>query len=145
MYCRSCGAEVDAAAFACPKCGVPPKKGKKFCQNCQAATSPDQVMCVECGTKLAAASAISLDTTGSNRIVAALLAILIGSFGVHKFIMGYTKEGVIMILVTTIGSFLFGLGALAMWIVALIEGITYLRMSDEEFETTYIQGNKGWL
>ncbi len=71
------------------------------------------------------------------KLVAGLLAILIGGLGVHKFYLGYTKEGVIQILL----SFLCGLGAL----LALIEGILYLTKSDDEFVATYVNGRKGWL
>ena len=42
------------------------------------------------------------------KLVAGLLGILIGGLGVHKFYLGYTKEGIIQILL----SFLCGLGAL---------------------------------
>ncbi len=146
MYCRNCGAEVDNAAVVCVTCGVPPRKGKKFCQNCKAETVEEQVLCVKCGVKLASAGGIGIGVDGaSKRVIAAILALLLGSIGVHKFFTGYTKEGVIMIVVTVLGSMIFGLGALAMWIVGIIEGVTYLKMSDEEFEATYIQGQKGWL
>jgi TM2 domain-containing membrane protein YozV len=146
MYCRHCGAEVDEAAVVCVTCGVPPRKGKKFCQNCRAETVEEQVLCVKCGAKLASAGTVGIGVEGvSKRIIAAILALLVGSLGIHKFFTGYTKEGVIMIVVTVLGSMLFGLGPLAMWIIAIIEGINYLKMSDDEFEATYIQGRKGWL
>ena len=87
-------------------------------------------------------------TTASSeksKIAAGLLAIFLGTLGVHKFYLGYTKEGVIMLLVTVLGSILFGLGAIVMAIIALIEGIVYLTKTDEQFETTYVQGEKGWF
>ena len=81
------------------------------------------------------------------KIVAGVLAVipLTGSLGIHKFILGYTKEGIIMLLVTILGSFLFGIGPVVMWIIALIEGILYLTKSDAEFAATYVQGRKGWF
>ena len=79
-----------------------------------------------------------MNTQESKRILAAILAILIGSLGVHKFILGYTKEGIIQILVTVVTC---GAGG----IIGLIEGIIYLTKSDEEFVATYQTGNKGWF
>lgn len=78
------------------------------------------------------------------KLAAGIIAILIGSLGIHKFILGYTKEGVIMLLVTILGSFIL-VGPLIMWIIGLIEGIMYLTKSDEEFVATYIEGKKGWF
>ena len=73
----------------------------------------------------------------NKKIVAGLLAIVLGGLGIHKFILGYTKEGIIQFLL----SFLCGLGAL----IGLIEGIIYLTKTDEEFYQTYQVGKKGWL
>lgn len=73
----------------------------------------------------------------NKKIVAGLLAIVLGGLGIHKFILGYTKEGIIQFLL----SFLCGLGAL----IGLVEGIIYLTKTDEEFYQTYQVGKKGWL
>ena len=70
------------------------------------------------------------------KLVAGLLAILLGSFGVHKFYLGYTKEGVIQLLLS-----LVCIGG----ILGLIEGIIYLTKSDDEFVATYVVGKKGWF
>jgi TM2 domain-containing membrane protein YozV len=79
------------------------------------------------------------------KIVAGILAILLGGFGVHKFYLGYTKEGIIMLVVWVLGLVAFGLGPLIMGVIALIEGIIYLTKSDEDFVATYIAGKKGWF
>ncbi len=78
------------------------------------------------------------------KIAAGICGILLGSLGIHKFILGYTKEGVIMLLVTILGSFIL-IGPMVMWIIGLIEGIMYLTKSDEEFVATYVNGKKGWF
>ena len=80
-----------------------------------------------------------------SKIAAGLLAIFLGSLGIHKFYLGYAKEGLTMLLVTIFGSILFGLGAIAMGIVALVEGVLYLTKSDVEFDAVYVQGDKGWF
>lgn len=72
------------------------------------------------------------------KLVAGLLGILLGGFGVHKFFLGYTKEGIIQIVITILTC---GIGSL----VGLIEGILYLTKSDDEFVATYIVGQKGWF
>jgi len=74
--------------------------------------------------------------------VAGILAILVGSLGVHKFILGYTTEGVIMLLVTVLTC---GIAGVVMSIVGIVEGIIYLTKSDEDFVRTYIQDKKGWF
>lgn len=82
---------------------------------------------------------------GKSKVSAGLLAILLGSLGVHKFYLGYTKQGLIMLLVAIFGSILFGLGAIAMGIIALAEGIIYLTKSDEDFDSIYVRGKKEWF
>lgn len=77
-------------------------------------------------------------------MVAGLLAIFLGGFGIHKFYLGHTKAGVIMLCVSVFGSIVV-VGPLAMGVVGLIEGITYLTRSDEEFNRIYVQGGKEWF
>jgi len=78
----------------------------------------------------------------SKRIVAGILGILLGVFGIHKFILGYTKEGIIMLLLTLLTC---GVGAAVMSIIGLIEGIIYLTKSDEEFTHMYQTNQKTWF
>jgi len=60
----------------------------------------------------------------------------LGVFGLHKFILGYTKEGIIQLI---IGFVTCGAGS----IIGLIEGLIYLTKSDEDFVRTYIQNRGG--
>lgn len=78
----------------------------------------------------------------SKRVVAGIIAIILGSLGIHKFILGYQKEGIIMLVISLL-SFGFLVGFVAL--VGLIEGIIYLTKSDEEFYQTYQVGNKPWF
>lgn len=71
------------------------------------------------------------------KVVAGVFGILLGGLGIHKFYLGYTKEGIIQIVL----SLLCGIGA----IIGLIEGIIYLTKSDEEFVATYVTGKKPWF
>lgn len=72
------------------------------------------------------------------KLIAGILAIVLGTLGVHKFYLGYTKEGFIQLI---IGLVTCGAGGL----IGLIEGIMYLTKSDEEFDETYVKGHKGWF
>jgi TM2 domain-containing membrane protein YozV len=104
------------------------------------------------------------DVGDSKRMVAGLCAIFAGSFGVHKFILGYTLEGTLLlsmtlvgILIGTAGAFggaiccfpfvlmVFYLAPIASGVIALIEGIIYLTKTDEEFIETYQVGRRTWF
>ncbi len=74
----------------------------------------------------------------SKRIVAGVLAIVLGGFAVHKFILGYTKTGIIQLILTFATCGIVG-------IISLIEGIIYLTKSDEEFINTYQTNKKEWF
>jgi TM2 domain-containing membrane protein YozV len=76
------------------------------------------------------------------KIAAGVCGILLGALGIHKFILGYTTQGIIMLLVSILT---IGLAAPIMGIIGLIEGILYLTKSDEDFSRTYIQSKKGWF
>jgi TM2 domain-containing membrane protein YozV len=117
-YCHACAEVIDVRAEICPKCGVrqfgPPAAGY----------DP------------------ALKKAGSDKIVAGICGILLGSLGVHKFILGYTTAGIIMAAVTLLTC---GFGGLAMGPIGLIEGIIYLTRSDEEFYETYVLERKDWF
>jgi len=72
----------------------------------------------------------------NKKIIAGVLAIVLGGLGIHKFILGYTQEGIIQLLIG-----LCGIGSL----IGIIEGIIYLTKTDEEFYQTYQVGKKGWF
>ena len=86
----------------------------------------------------------------NKKILAAVLAIILGAFGVHKFILGYQKEGFILLGITIVGFVLscVGIGIFLVWatvLIGLIEGIIYLTKSEEEFYNTYQAGQKPWF
>ena len=74
----------------------------------------------------------------NKKVLAGIKGILFGGFGIHKFILGYTQEGIIQIVVTIVTCGIFS-------IVGFIEGIIYLTKSDEDFYQTYQVGKKGWF
>lgn len=87
------------------------------------------------------------NVAGDNKkLLAGILAIILGPLGVHKFILGYNKEGIIMLAASLILGFVTcGIGAGLTGIIGLIEGIIYLTKSDEEFHSMYQVNKKPWF
>ncbi len=89
------------------------------------------------------------------KIAAGLCGILIGGLGIHKFVLGYQKEGIIMLSVNLASIILLIIScgilfplmfvSMAVGIIGLVEGIMYLTKSDEEFVQTYIINKKPWF
>ena len=76
------------------------------------------------------------------KIIAGICGILLGGFGVHKFILGYTAQGVIMLLVSVLT---LGILAWVVGIIGIVEGIIYLTKTDDDFVRTYVAGRKPWF
>ena len=87
---------------------------------------------------------------GKSKIAAALLALFLGALGVHKFYLGYTAQGVIMLVGTIAGALLMLVVIgffviLAISIIALVEFVLYLTKSDIEFHETYVVNKRPWF
>jgi TM2 domain-containing membrane protein YozV len=129
-YCPKCGAQNDATAQACYNCQAPLTAAQS------SGYQPIQ-------PSYAAPPARSWQEMGADKKLAAgLCGILLGGFGVHKFILGYQTEGLIMLLVTVLTC---GMAGMITGVIGIVEGIIYITKSDEEFVRTYIQGRKGWF
>jgi TM2 domain-containing membrane protein YozV len=92
----------------------------------------------------------TVNSQENKKVLAGILGIVAGAFGVHKFILGYTNEGIILAAVTLVGivTSCFFIGWLFVWIpgtIGLVEGIIYLTKSDEEFYQTYQVNKKPWF
>ena len=86
--------------------------------------------------------------SGSNdkdKIAAGLLAIFLGGLGIHKFDLGYQREGIIMLVCGTVGGLLCGIGTFVAGVIGLIEGIMYLTKTDEQFKNTYVYNQRTWF
>lgn len=95
----------------------------KYCPGCGKALHVSARSCPACG-----ASFERPLLTSRNKVIAALLAIFLGGFGIHKFYLGQKGWGLVYLLFfwTVIPG-----------IVGFIEGIIYLCMSDERFAEKY--------
>jgi len=95
----------------------------KFCKNCGEKIDAKAEICPKCGVRQESPQA------GKNKVVAGLLAIFLGDFGIHKFYLGKPVQGILYLFFCW---FFFIPG-----IIAFIEGIMYLAMSDEAFNAKY--------
>jgi TM2 domain-containing membrane protein YozV len=102
-------------------------------------------------TPPAANSGYSLPYTGigsaqKDKWVAAVLAFVLGSLGIHKFYLGYKNEGTIMLVISIVGAICtLGLGTAVMAVISLIEAVRYVILTQEDFQARYVIGRKGWL
>lgn len=88
----------------------------------------------------------NLNEASSKKLAAGLCGILLGALGIHKFILGYQQEGIIMLLVCLLGgTFTCGAASGIIGIIGLVEGIIYLTKTDQEFFDTYMLNQKPWF
>lgn len=121
------------------------------CPNCKTQNLAPGGRCTNCGTSLPI-GAMPMQPVyqqkppgADKKLAAGICGILLGGLGVHKFILGYTTEGIIMVVTYIVGLFLCGVPAMAIAIVGIVEGVIYLTKSDEEFSQTYILNKKPWF
>ena len=85
-------------------------------------------------------------TPQKSKTTAVLLTFFLGTFGVHKFYLGYTLPGVIYLLINTVGFFVtwmvFFIPNFMLGVIVFIEFIIYLTKSEDEFHETYVVGNR---
>lgn len=85
-----------------------------------------------------------------SNIVAGLLALFLGPLGIHKFYLGYTREGTILLVATLISwmlvIILIGfIGIIVTGIISLVEAVIYLTTPQDKFTATYVEGHKSWF
>lgn len=120
------------------------------CPNCKTQNLAHGGRCTNCGMGLPIAAPMQpvyqqKPPGADKKLAAGICGILLGGLGVHKFILGYTTEGIIMVVTYVVGLFLCGVPAMAIAIVGIVEGVIYLTKSDEEFSNTYILNKKPWF
>lgn len=125
----------------CTKCGAINEETAQYCTTCQAPLAPVggyQPMQSVNPQAMTDWKAMGAD----KKIAAGICGIVLGWAGVHKFILGYTTEGVIMLVISLVSCFTL---AIVPSVIGIVEGIIYLTKSDEEFVKTYLQNKKGWF
>lgn len=145
VTCASCGTQNTGLENFCRNCGsnlAEPFQNQQNYQNQQMQQPFDQNT----------GQVEGADKKMLVGIVAIVGGILGLNFGLHKFLLGYQQEGLIMlgiylgsvILTVITCGIAFPLLLIPM-IMGIIEGIMYLTKSDEEFVQTYIQNKKPWF
>ena len=86
----------------------------------------------------------NLNEASNKKLAAGLLAIFLGSFGVHKFVLGYWVPGMAILLVTVMAP-RSGLAGFCLGVVGLIEGVIYLTKTPEDFNAIYLQRARRWF
>ncbi len=100
MYCTHCSNQIEEGAAVCMKCGFAVGSDRRFCPACGAETEPGQAVCTSCGHLIP----VPVDSSKQkSRLVAGLLALLCGVYGVHNFYLGNTGKAVAQLVMTLIG------------------------------------------
>jgi TM2 domain-containing membrane protein YozV len=117
MFCKNCGKEMNDNQAICLSCGVKTGDGTSFCQNCGNPVAPGAEVCLSCG--VAVKNAVNSQyLNGKDKITVALICFFLGGLGIHNFMLGETKKGIVKI----VASLCVGLGG----ILALIDFIKIL-------------------
>ena len=88
----------------------------------------------------------SWDDIKSKRLSSGLLGIFLGAFGAHKFVLGYTGEGLIYLSISIFGGIITcGIATAIAYTLAMIESILYLTKTQEEFKRLYIDEKTAWF
>ena len=117
MFCKNCGEAMNENQAICLKCGVKTGDGNAFCANCGEAIDANAAVCLKCGVAVKKAAATG-DLAGKDKITVALVCFFLGGFGIHNFMMGENKKGIVKIVL----SLCLGIGG----ILALIDFIKIL-------------------
>src|SRR5262249_4838434 len=134
VFCPKCGAQNEDYAQTCSHCqaGLPTIGGRQtayqpqsdFRSGFQAGYEP-----IQPPTPLYSQPAVTdwQKAGADKKILAGILGIVVGGLGIHKFVLGYQKEGMVMLLVSVLSC--FTLSAI-MHVIGIVEGIIYLTKSD---------------
>jgi TM2 domain-containing membrane protein YozV len=73
------------------------------------------------------------------------LALFLGGLGIHKFYLGCTTAGIVMLVMFLFGFIVIGIPSFIIAMIALIEALIYFFKSDEAFEETYVNNKRCWF
>lgn len=124
VLCPQCGAPVNENAAKCEYCGAAiPQAAPQ--QQAQPQYQPQpQVVYVQQNT----ANPERANWPVKNKIVAAILALILGGLGIHKFYLGQSGKGIL---------YLIFCWTYVPAILGFIEGLTILCSNDENFQIKY--------
>ncbi len=120
MFCKNCGEPMNDNQAICLKCGVKTGEGSTFCANCGNTVAPGAEVCLSCGVAVKKPTA---GLAGHDKVTMALICFFLGGIGIHNFMMGETKKGIVKIVL----SLCVGIGG----ILALID---FVRILTDKYE-----------
>jgi len=101
MYCKSCGEQLNDNQAICLKCGVKVGEGNSFCANCGKPVDPNADVCLSCGVAIKKKEAAQYGKY--DKITIAVICFFLGTLGIHNFLLGETKKGIIKIVLSCTG------------------------------------------
>lgn len=134
MNCQNCGASLRPDATRCAKCGSHYQYAQPAQQAQQYAPQPQAPMMTATPPQQYAQPAPQYQQTPfsqpmdapRSKLVAALLAIFLGIFGIHNFYLGHVARGIIQLVLTLVSPFFFCLVLPVVWVWSFIEFILIL-------------------
>ena len=120
MFCRNCGEFMNDNQAICLKCGVATGKGDSFCANCGKPVAANAAVCLSCGVAIKQSEEHPKGyLNGKDKTTILLVCFFLGAFGIHNFMMGETKKGIVRLLTCWCG--LGGILALIDFIKLLLD------------------------
>lgn len=112
-YCKNCGVELNDVQAVCVKCGAKVGSGTAYCSYCGKELPAGADVCMSCGVAVKKKDAfLEGELGGQNKVVLAIVCFLLGSIGIHNFMMGEVKKGIFKIVM----AFCFGISTILMLI-----------------------------
>lgn len=120
MFCKNCGGIMNDNQAICLQCGVQTGVGNSYCANCGQPINENAVVCLNCGVAVNPKTGSNVGYLGGkDKTTIALVCFFLGGLGIHNFMLGETKKGIVKIIFSLC---LFGIGS----ILALIDFIKIL-------------------
>jgi len=111
-----------------------------FCKQCGNEINDKAVICVHCGIEIDPKGMASANPNAKSKIAAGLLAIFVGPLGIHNFYLGYTTNGIIQLILSTVGALAFGIGPIVAYIWAIIEAVQiFIGKIDKDADGNYLK------
>ncbi len=158
IVCKKCGTNLQPGSKFCINCGEAvayehyegnnaegSQVKTKFCSHCGKSILADAYVCPNCGnsTNYKTYGRVQMATDEKNNVVAGLLAIFLGTLGIHKFYLGNIAMGIFYLLITFFGFLFFCIPNLILEIVVIVEGILYLIADNQAFNEKYNKNYRG--
>lgn len=142
IVCKNCGQTLSDNSSFCSKCGAKVEKNI-FCSKCGTKLSDNSSFCPNCGERIEVASSANAEWVNyveennlhEKRVIAGILAMLLGSLGIHYFYINKPVGGIVTIVLS--------LCSCGIWsVLTFVQGIRILIMDDKEFKDVYLDESK---